>query len=263
MGILNLTEDSFSDGGKYLRPEHALEHAKRMIDEGADIIDIGAESTRPGSLPVAESVQIERLLPVVRAICAKYPGTAISIDTRSSKVAKLAVECGATIINDVSAMRDDCLMAAFIASNPHLKIVLMHMSGEPLTMQQNPSYQNVLQEVLEFFGERLDFCRKAGINRDQIWLDPGIGFGKNLRHNLQLLAHLDTISELGYPVLLAASRKSFINEISPSEPIDRLPGSLAAALAGALQNVRILRVHDVAAHKQFLNVISRIQMETG
>lgn len=263
MGILNVTSDSFSDGGRYLDPEPAFEHAKQMIAEGADIIDIGAESTRPGSLPVNETIQIERLLPLVQAIAEEFPLVAISVDTRSFAVAQKAVERGATIINDISALRQDAQLAPFIAANPQLKVILMHMAGDPLTMQVNPKYHNVIREVHEFFLERLDFCSRARIAENQIWLDPGIGFGKNLQHNLILLANLNLFTGMNYPVVLAASRKRFINDIIPSEPEERLPGTLAAAWAGVLQNVQILRVHDVAAHKQFLNVFSRMLLETG
>ena len=263
MGILNITDDSFADGGRYLDPELAFKHAKDMIAEGADIIDLGAESTRPGSKPVSQEVEIERLQPLLKAIHQDYPQLQISVDSQKSAVAQMAIDCGASIINDISALRYDPDMASVIADKPQIKVILMHMKGNPATMQKNPSYIDVVAEVQDFFLERLEFCRNSGIAENQIWLDPGIGFGKNLQHNLSLLTQLDALTQLGYPVVLGASRKRFINTIIACEPQDRLPGTLAVALAGAMQNIQVLRVHDVAAHKQFLTVFQKLQLESG
>lgn len=263
MGILNVTEDSFSDGGRFLEPEKAFAQARSMIAEGADIIDVGAESTRPGSIPVDQETELRRLIPVLKAIHTEFPHIPLSVDTQKSGVARLAVENGVTIINDISALRNDPELAMLIAENPQLKLILMHMSGTPRTMQTAPSYHDVLAEVRDFLVQRVDFCVSRGIRKEQIWLDPGIGFGKNLQHNLALMANLDCLTDLGLPVVLAASRKRFINEISPSAPEERLPGTLAVALAGALQHVHVLRVHDVAAHRQFLNVFRNLLMENG
>lgn len=255
MGILNVTEDSFSDGGSYLSLELAMNRARQMIEEGAAIIDVGAESTRPGSLPVDLDTELERVVPTVEAIKKEFPAITVSVDTRKSEVAKASLQAGATIINDISALRDDEQMAETVASHPGAQIVLMHMQGDPRTMQIAPRYENILKEVDEFFEERISFAVERGIDREMIILDPGIGFGKDLDHNLTLLANLEHYKHFGLPLLLATSRKSFINAICPTKPKDRVAGTIASSLIGALQGVDMIRVHDVMEHKQFFAVL--------
>ncbi len=257
MGILNVTEDSFSDGSKYLETAKAIEHAKRMIAEGADIIDIGAESTRPGAKPLNPDLELQRLIPILMHL-KEYTKVQISIDTRKSSVAKAAILAGADYINDVSALTFDPEMADVLAQSKNVKLVLMHMQGTPETMQLKPSYQDVLSEIYAFFAERIAFAKSKGIDQERIILDPGIGFGKNLEHNLDLIANLEYFNNLGCQLLLGASRKSFINMISPSAPDERAGGSLAAALYACLHGVNIIRIHDVRLHQQFFQVIKAI-----
>lgn len=263
MGIVNVTEDSFSDGSLYLETKKAVTQAQKLIDQGADIIDLGAESTRPGAHPVEAKVEIERIIPLLSRLKHQHPNTLYSIDTRKASVAQAAIAAGADIINDISALRYDPDMAEVIAVNPHVKLILMHMQGEPETMQRAPHYINVVSEVQEFFQQRLQYCRDMGINTARIMLDPGIGFGKNLQHNLELLSHLEGLKKLGLPIVLGASRKSFINQIIPSKPAERVAGSLAAAAWGMMQGVSILRVHDIAEHVQFICVFSAIASAAG
>ncbi|HNW25153.1 MAG TPA: dihydropteroate synthase [Candidatus Cloacimonas sp.] len=258
MGILNVTEDSFSDGAQFLDRELALKHTETMIAEGAEIIDIGAESTRPGSLPVSADIQIQRIIPILSYLKAKYPEVSYSVDTQKATVAEKAIANGATIINDISALRTDPALGELLAAHPQVKIILMHMQGTPYTMQLNPVYQDVLREINVFFQDRIDFCVTQGILRENIILDPGIGFGKNLQHNLAILANLRTFKEFGLPLVVGASRKSFIDKISPSSPSQRPGGCLAAALVSAFADINILRVHDVLLHKQFFEVLTAI-----
>ncbi len=259
MGILNLTEDSFSDGSLYLDGVKACLHAENLVAEGARIIDLGAESTRPGALPVSAKQQLSRLLPVLMTLKSKDPAILYSIDTQDSLVAAETISKGANLINDVSALRHDPKMAEVLASQPQVKIILMHMQGSPQTMQQNPVYQDLLAEVREFLEERIAFCLAEGILAQNIILDPGIGFGKNLEHNLALLANLHYFKSLGYPLLLGASRKSFIDLLCPAQPRDRLEGTLAAAVFAMLDQVDYLRVHDVQAHRRFIAVLQAIR----
>lgn len=258
MGIVNATPDSFSDGGRFLDPAAALDHARRLIAEGADILDVGAESTRPGADPVPADVEIERLVPLIAAIRAAS-ATPVSVDTMKPEVARAAVAAGATIWNDVTALRhaQDSLA---IAAELGCEVVLMHMQGEPRTMQAEPHYDDVVAEVAAFLAERAEAAMAVGVARERIWVDPGIGFGKHmLRHNLPLLAGLDRIVALGFPVLLGASRKRFIGALSGGAAADqRLGGSIAAALAGAAAGVAAVRVHDVAETVQALNVQAAI-----
>ena len=258
MGILNVTEDSFSDGAQFLDRELAVKHTETMIAEGAEIIDIGAESTRPGSLPVPADIQIQRIIPILSYLKEKYPEVTFSVDTQKATVAEKAIEFGASIINDISALRTDPALADLLSAHPKVKVILMHMQGTPYTMQLNPVYQDVLQEINDFFQERIDFCLTKGILKENIMLDPGIGFGKNLEHNLTILANLKTFKEFGLPLVVGASRKSFIDKISPSSPSQRLGGCLAAALVSACEGINILRVHDVLLHKQFFEVLTVI-----
>jgi len=258
MGIVNATPDSFSDGGRFLDPAAALTHARRLIAEGADILDVGAESTRPGADPVPADVEIARLVPLIAAIRAES-AVPVSVDTMKPQVARAAVAAGAAIWNDVTALghAPDSLAAA---AELGCEVVLMHMRGEPRTMQAEPHYDDVVGEVAEFLAARAEAAIAAGVVREKIWVDPGVGFGKHmLRHNLPLLAGLDRIVALGFPVLLGASRKSFIGALSGGAPADqRLGGSIAAALAGAAAGVAAVRVHDVAETVQALNVQAAI-----
>ena len=258
MGILNVTEDSFSDGAQFLDRELAVKHTEKMIAEGAEIIDMGAESTRPGSLPVPADIQIQRIIPILSYFKEKYPEVTFSVDTQKATVAEKAIEFGASIINDISALRTDPALADLLSAHPKVKVILMHMQGTPYTMQLNPVYKDVLKEINDFFQERIDFCLTKGILKENIMLDPGIGFGKNLEHNLTILANLKTFKEFGLPLVVGASRKSFIDKISPSSPSQRLGGCLAAALVSACEGINILRVHDVLLHKQFFEVLTVI-----
>jgi dihydropteroate synthase len=259
MGIVNATPDSFSDGGRHLAPEAALAHARRLIAEGADILDLGAESTRPGAEPVTAELELERLVPLVVAI---REGSAIpiSVDTMKPEVARAAVSAGATMWNDVSALRHAPESLA-VAADLGCEVVLMHMQGEPRSMQAAPRYDDVVAEVADFLAERAQAAMAAGVARARIWVDPGVGFGKHMiRHNLPLLASLDRIVALGFPVLLGASRKAFIGALdNGAGPQDRLGGSIAAALAGAAAGVAAVRVHDVRETVQALAVDAAIR----
>jgi dihydropteroate synthase len=255
MGILNVTPDSFSDGGRHLDPDAALRRAKAMVADGADILDIGGESTRPGAEPVPPEEELRRILPVIRG--AATLGVPLSVDTRRAAVAEAAIEAGAAAINDVSALGDPGM--AGLAASAGAGLVLMHMRGEPRTMQKDPQYGDVVAEVAAFLKERAERAENTGIGRTAIVVDPGIGFGKRLEHNLQLLAGTAALVALGYPVLIGASRKRFIGEISGAgAPSDRMAGSVAAAVAARARGASIFRVHDVAAARQALDVFEAI-----
>lgn len=251
MAIVNTTPDSFSDGGERLDPATAIVHALAMVAAGADIIDVGGESTRPGAEAVSEDTEIARVLPVVRALAEQ--GVTVSIDTRHARVMAAATEAGARIINDVTALRG--AGALEVAARSGAALCLMHMKGEPRSMQAAPAYDCAPLDVFDHLAERVAACAAAGIPRDRIAVDPGIGFGKNVDHNGQTLAALALFHGLGCPVLLGASRKSFVAQMSKGEgPRDRLPGTLAAHLAGLDAGVQILRVHDVAETVQAVSV---------
>lgn len=254
MGVLNVTPDSFSDGGRFLAPQAALDQARRLVAEGADILDVGAESTRPGAEPATAEDEIARAVPVIAAIRAEG-AVPISIDTMKPQVARAAVAAGATIWNDVTALTYSP-DAPDVAAELGCEVVLTHMQGEPRTMQADPRYGDVVAEVRDYLAARAEVALSAGVAREKIWLDPGVGFGKRLEHNLALLAHLDTLVALGFPVLLGVSRKSFISALDPAatRPEDRLPGSLACAVAGLEAGVAAVRVHDVAQTAQALKV---------
>lgn len=258
MGVVNVTPDSFSDGGRYFDADSAIRHALRLAKEGADILDIGGESTRPGAREISVEEEMARVMPVIEAL-AKRTRAALSIDTRKPAVARAAVMAGATIWNDVSALTfaPDSLAAAAALD---CDIVLMHAQGTPATMQDDPRYDDVVEEVRAFLAARIDACTEAGVARTRLILDPGIGFGKRLEHNLALLRAIDRLAPPGVPVLVGASRKRFIAALDPgaADPDDRLGGSLAAALAAAAQGAAILRVHDVAATRQALAVARAI-----
>jgi dihydropteroate synthase len=258
MGILNITPDSFSDGGQLATVVAAVARAAAMRGV-ADILDIGGESTRPGAEEVPASAEISRVVPVISAIRDAGITTPISVDTRKAAVARAALAAGADMINDVSALRHDPDMAAVVAG-AGVPVCLMHAQGDPGTMQKNPSYGDVLLEVYEFLRDRISHAMAAGIAADKIIIDPGIGFGKTLQHNVTLLRGLAALHGLGQPILLGASRKRFIGEIGgASHPLDRLGGSLAVALHGAAQGVQILRVHDTNETRQALSLQMAIQ----
>ena len=253
MGILNVTPDSFSDGGLFLRPEAAVMQA-RLMAAGAEIIDIGGESTRPGAVEVAVSEEIARTAPVIAALRAGGLEGPVSIDTRKAAVAVAALQAGASWVNDVTALRFDAGMAGLVAARG-CPVILMHSVASPETMQDDPVYDDVLLDVYDALAERVRVAEAAGIRRDRIAIDPGIGFGKTLAHNLALLARLSLFHNMGLPVLLGASRKRFIGTLSAeSDAARRMPGSLAVALAGVAQGMQMIRVHDVAETRQALNL---------
>lgn len=254
MGIVNVTPDSFSDGGRWATTERAVEQALRLAEQGADVLDIGGESTRPGADPVTEGQEIDRVAPVIAAIRARWDGV-ISIDTMKPAVARAAVAAGAAMWNDVTALTHAPDSAA-VAAELGCDVVLMHMKGEPRTMQADPRYDDVVAEVAAYLNDRAQAAMAAGVARDRIWLDPGIGFGKTLAHNMALTAHLQALTALGFPVLYAASRKRTIQAIDPTatQADDRLGGSLALALEGARRGARMVRVHDVRETVQALKV---------
>lgn len=246
MGILNVTPDSFSDGGLYFEPAKAVERGRQMVDEGADIIDIGGESTRPGSQPVTEDQEFERVVPVIERL-ARETAVPLSIDTWKARVAGAALDAGASIINDISGMTFDSKMMD-VAQQHSATVVLMHIQGTPKTMQQNPQYDNVIREVYEFLSIQSRKAREHGIG--QIMVDPGIGFGKDLGQNLELMKGLKTFALLGCPVLVGPSRKSFIGELTDLPVDERLEGTAAAVTACILHGANIIRVHDVKQMKR-------------
>ncbi|MEX6632413.1 dihydropteroate synthase [Hyphococcus lacteus] len=258
MGIINATPDSFSDGGRFFDSDTAIAHGLRLVRDGADILDVGGESTRPGAEEVPVDEEIARVVPVVRALRAQTDSL-ISIDTRKPEVAIAAVEAGATIWNDVTALEfspDSIATARTLGCD----IVLMHAQGDPKTMQAAPRYHDVVEDVYDYLSRRIACCVNAGISEERLSVDPGIGFGKTTEHNLLLLGRLDRFAQLGRPVLLGASRKRFIAAIDGDGPADtRLGGSLAAALAGMAHGCAVIRVHDVAETRQALNIAGAIE----
>jgi dihydropteroate synthase len=257
MGIVNVTPDSFSDGGRFLAPQAAVQHALELITEGADIIDVGGESTRPNATPVSEAEELRRVLPVVEALAGqvKFP---ISIDTMKAAVARAALQAGASIVNDVAANRADDAMSRVVAESG-AGYVAMHMQGTPQTMQQQPTYRDVVAEVDDFFADRLKRLKAAGVREDQVVFDPGLGFGKTIEHNLQLLASLKRFTRWKRPLLLGASRKSFLRHVAgDAEAAARWPGSLACACWGVEQGINLLRTHDVAATRQAVRMTEAI-----
>jgi len=252
MGVINVTPDSFSDGGEFLEVGLAIEHGRRLAAEGADILDVGGESTRPGAAAVSPESEMARVLPVVRALAAE--GFVVSVDTRRAAVMKAALEAGARIVNDITALAGDPASPR-VAAGAAAPVVLMHMQGEPGTMQNDPRYVDAALDVFDYLRDRIAACEAAGIPRQRIAVDPGIGFGKTVAHNLRILGRLELFLGLGCVTVLGVSRKSFIGRLSRGEPpAERLAGSLAAALAGAARGAHILRVHDVAETRQALAV---------
>ncbi|MEH6664970.1 MAG: dihydropteroate synthase [Brevundimonas sp.] len=255
MGIVNVTPDSFSDGGRHDSVAAAVAHALTLLGQGADVLDIGGESTRPGAEPVDAAEEIARVVPVIAAICAERPGAVLSIDTMKPEVARAAVAAGAALWNDVTALTHAADSAA-AAAELGCGVILMHMQGAPRTMQADPRYDDVVAEVRDWLAGRADAAMAAGVARGRIWLDPGIGFGKTAAHNLALTAHLDQLTALGFPVLYAASRKRTIQVVDPAatDPMDRLGGSIALALEGARRGAAMVRVHDVRETVQALRL---------
>ncbi len=258
MGILNVTPDSFSDGGRFFSADAALEQAVRMVSEGADIIDIGGESTRPGATEVDAEEELRRVLPVVTRVHNECD-VCISIDTYRASTAAAAIEAGAQIVNDISALRFDNEMATLIAKTK-VPVIIMHMQGTPGNMQTDPSYRDCGKEIGEFFEARIDFCVRHKIDKSKLILDPGIGFGKRLCDNLEILGRLSRFTEFGLPVMVGVSRKSFISMISPESPAadQRLGGSIAAAVASVANGADLVRVHDVAPTVEALKVFMGI-----
>jgi dihydropteroate synthase len=256
MGVLNVTPDSFSDGGRYLETAAAVAHGRRLAADGACIIDIGGESTRPGAGSVSASVESSRVLPVVEELHASV-GAALSIDTSKAAVARAALAAGATMVNDVSALRADAAMVD-VVGEAGCPVCLMHMQGVPRTMQQDPSYDDVVGEVLAFLDERLAFAVAHGIREEQVLLDPGIGFGKTLEHNLLLIKHLDRLAALGRPLVLGTSRKRFLGAVLGAEPDQRTIGTVATTVIGLLKGAAIFRVHDVKPNVEALRVVQAV-----
>jgi len=254
MGIVNVTPDSFSDGGLYLDPVKGIEHGKELAAAGADVLDIGGESTRPGAEAVSAEEELRRVLPVIEGLAGTAP---ISIDTTKASVARAAIDAGATIVNDVTALRSDPGMAALCADRG-VVVVLMHMIGTPRTMQDDPRYEDVTTEVRDFLLERVDFAISAGIPRGRIWIDPGIGFGKTVDHNLALLRATPEFTSTGLPVLVGPSRKAFIGRIDGSKEGGRLGGTIAACIEARRGGASMVRVHDVIEVAQALRVADQI-----
>jgi dihydropteroate synthase len=259
MGVLNVTPDSFSDGGLYSSPVRAIERAMEMLGQGAAVVDIGAESTRPGSSPVPPEVQIERLLPVIRGICDRAPSAILSVDTNSSTVAAAALDAGVSMVNDVTALSDPGM--ASLAASCGCPIVLMHMKGIPADMQDSPCYSDVAGEVYSFLEDRVAKAEAAGMTRDRILVDPGIGFGKRLEDNLDILRRLAEFKTLGRPIVVGASRKRFIENITGLPVEERLESSIGAACAAALNGANIIRCHDVMETKRALQIVDAIKSQ--
>lgn len=257
MGILNVTPDSFSDGGDFFSADVAIAQAEKMLDEGARIIDVGGESTRPGSDPVSPEEELCRVIPVLRGILEVRSEAIVSIDTYRASTATVALDAGALIVNDVTALGDP-EMADLVAERGS-RIVLMHMLGEPKSMQQDPHYEDVVREVRDFLASRAELAIRAGVEEENIILDPGIGFGKTLQHNLELLSNLDVLVRLGFPVLVGASRKSFIGKVVGSDIKSRLFGTVAASVMAYERGAAFFRVHDVRANREALSVAAAVR----
>jgi dihydropteroate synthase len=256
MGILNATPDSFSDGGKFRTATDAIAQAELMIKSGADIIDIGGESTRPGATPVALQEELDRVLPVIEAL--KHCGVALSIDTYKAETMRQALRAGVDCVNDIWALRQEGAINSVLESSD-CGIVLMHMQRDPVTMQFNPEYKDVVTEVIAFLQERTDTLMDVGIDKDRIAIDPGFGFGKSLEHNLQMLAHFDLFLKLNYPVLAGVSRKSMLGKVTGKETNERVAASIAAAVMAADRGAKIVRAHDVSETVDALKLWEAVQ----
>jgi dihydropteroate synthase len=253
MGVVNVTPDSFSDGGRYLDPEAAIAHGSELAEAGAEILDVGGESTRPGAEPVGVDEELGRVVPVIQGL----QGSRISVDTSKAPVAAAALDAGAEIVNDVTALRGDPEMAALCAERD-ATVVLMHMLGEPRTMQEDPRYDDVVADVKSFLAERLEAAVGAGIDEERVWLDPGIGFGKTAAHNMELLRRLRELRDLGRPLVVGTSRKSFLGKVDGSAADQRLGGTIASSVLAAAEGADVLRVHDVTEMRQALAVAAAI-----
>lgn len=259
MGILNVTPDSFSDGGRFVSRDAALAQARAMVEQGAALVDVGGESTRPGALPVSEQEELDRVIPVIERIAAELD-VVISVDTSTPAVMEAAAKAGAHLINDVRALRRPGALE--VAARSGLPVCLMHMQGEPGFMQQNPQYANVVQEVLDFLQVRVQVCIEAGISANNLLIDPGFGFGKSLRHNLQLMRHLEQLRRLPYPLLVGVSRKSMVGAVL-NRPVDqRLMGSIALAVIAVQKGASIIRAHDVAATVDAIRMTHAVMLES-
>lgn len=259
MGVLNVTPDSFSDGGSYATVNDAVSAGLRMVDDGADLVDVGGESTRPGAPEVPVEEELQRVVPVVNALV--KAGVQVSIDTSKPRVARECVEAGASVVNDVTALADPLMVDLCVQNQP--TVCLMHMKGNPRTMQQNPHYDDVVREVSYFLVDRAITAEESGVPHTNLWIDPGIGFGKTLSHNLELLRNTATFVETGYPVLIGVSRKSFIGKVLDSAgALDRLEGSLAAQAVAQMQGARIIRTHDVQESLRIALMVSAIMGES-
>jgi dihydropteroate synthase len=255
MGVVNVTPDSFSDGGLFLEPEAAIAHGKQLARDGADILDVGGESTRPGAEGVSAEEELARTQPVVADLAGL--GHVVSVDTSKLAVAEAALDAGAAIVNDVTALRGDPEIGPLCAERG-AGLILMHMQGNPRTMQADPTYGDVVEDVKAFLAERIEAATEAGIAEERIWVDPGIGFGKSLDHNLELLRRLGELRELGRPVVVGTSRKSFIGKIDGSSADDRIGGTIASSILAATEGAEVLRVHDVAEVAQAARVAAAI-----
>jgi dihydropteroate synthase len=255
MGIVNVTPDSFFDGGEFLDPERAIAHGRELADGGADILDVGGESTRPGARAVDAAEELGRVTPVVEALA--KDGLKVSIDTSKTEVARAALDAGASMVNDVTALRADPDLAALCAERD-CEVVLMHMLGDPRTMQENPVYEDVVDDIKAFLAERIEFAVSQGIEEERIWIDPGIGFGKTTEHNLELHRRLGELAELGRPISFGSSRKSFIGKLTGAEVDQRLGGTIASNVIAHANGATMLRVHDVAPMRQAVTVTDAI-----
>lgn len=258
MGIVNVTPDSFSDGGLYASTNNAVLHAARLIEEGADILDVGGESTRPGSTPVCVEEELRRVLPVVQALVNR--NTPISVDTSKPEVMHATIKAGATMINDINALQAPGALE--VVADGGVTVCIVHMQGKPQYMQLDPQYEDVITEIKDFLQQRIDAVQAAGIPRERITIDPGFGFGKILKHNLKLLRYLDQFTDMGIPVLVGLSRKSMLREITGNKEKDQIYSSVSAALLAAINGAKILRVHDVKATKDVLAVYNAVTSQT-
>jgi dihydropteroate synthase len=255
MGVVNVTPDSFSDGGQFLDPGRAIERGRELVAEGADVLDVGGESTRPGAAAVSEEDELARVAPVIEGLVGA--GTSISIDTSKLAVAEAALAAGASIVNDVTALRAEPAIAALCADR-NAELVLMHMQGSPRTMQEHPTYGDVVDDVKAFLAERMEFARREGVSEERIWLDPGIGFGKTVEHNLELLRRLRELTELGRPLVVGTSRKSFIGKLTGADVDQRLGGTIASCAIAVANGARMLRVHDLREVREGMQVVGAI-----
>jgi dihydropteroate synthase len=254
MGVVNVTPDSFSDGGEFLDAERAIEHGRLLVAEGADIVDVGGESTRPGSAGVSAEEELSRTQPVVQGLAGVAP---VSVDTSKAAVAEAALDAGATVVNDVTALRSDPDLAPLCADRG-CELALMHMLGDPRTMQDDPRYDDVVDDIKAFLTERIEVAVAAGVDEERIWVDPGIGFGKTADHNLELIRRLGEFRDLGRPILFGSSRKSFIGKLTGAKVGDRIGGTIASTVIAYANGAEVLRVHDVAPMRQALTVAEAI-----